>query len=45
MVTTKFRVLTVYLPGPLIIASSLGIQRFAKPDWKGESLESVSAET
>ena len=45
MVTTKFRVLTLYLPGPLIIASSLGIQRLAKPDWKGESLESVSAET
>jgi hypothetical protein len=44
MVTSNLPALTLYLPGPLIIASSLGIRRLAKPDRRGESSESVSTE-
>jgi hypothetical protein len=45
LVTSATPILTLYLPGPLIIASSLGIRRLARPSRRGEFQESVSAET
>jgi hypothetical protein len=45
MVTPRAPILTLYLPGPLIIASSLGAGGLARPERRGESTESVTANT
>jgi hypothetical protein len=45
MVTPVVPILTLYLPGPLIIASSLGTGGLARPERRGESTESLTAET
>jgi hypothetical protein len=45
MVTQAVPILTLYLPGPLIIASSLGAGGLARPERRGESTESVTANT
>jgi hypothetical protein len=45
MVTPVMPILTLYLPGPLIIASSLGTGGLARPERRGESTESLTAET
>jgi hypothetical protein len=45
MVTPMVAILTLYLPGPLIIASCLEQGGLARPERRGESTESVTAET